>query len=493
MRPRFVQVVGLAAVLLLCASNLAADNKPNAIQCLLDRHHELSMFNGAALVAENGKVIFKKGFGLADFEWKIPNTPDTKFRLGSITKQFTAALLLQLVEEGKVSLETPLGDALPYYREDSGAIITIHHLLTHTSGIPSYTSLPGFDEDVSRDPYEVRDFVLEYCSGDLEFAPGAKFRYNNSGYFLLGAIIEEVTGKSYAQALRERILDPLGMRASGYDLAAPLLEKRARGYERGLLDVRNAEYLDMSLPFASGALYSTVEDLYLWDQALYGDKVLPPAATERMFTPNLEVGPTARHVLEHYAYGWRIHEWPIGPGKAGRLTVWHEGTINGFSARIMRVPEDRHLVVLLNNTGRTNLQAIFVGIADILYGRTPAAVKQPVAPVLYDTIETAGVSAAVARYRELKANRAAEFDLTEPELRRLGYELLRQKRAADAIEIFTLNVEAFPENWNTYHSLAEAHVESGETELAIKNYAKSLELNPANRHAVEQLAALVKQ
>ena len=483
MRSVSVGVVGLSAVLLFCTCERAADSKADAIESLLDRYHELGTFNGAALVAENGKVIFKKGFGFADFEWKSPNTPDTKFRLGSITKQFTAALLLQLVEEGKVSLETPLSDALPYYRADTGAIITIHHLLAHTSGIPSYTGLPDFFKDVSRDPYAVRDFVLEYCSGDLEFEPGAEFRYNNSGYFLLGAIIEQVTGKGYAQALEERILDPLGMRASGYDLAAPLLEKRARGYERGLLDVRNADYLDMSLPFAAGALYSTVEDLYLWDQALYGDRVLPPAAKERMFTPN----------LEHYGYGWGIRERPIGPGKAERLTVGHGGGINGFNTLIRRVPEDRHLVVLLNNTGGTDLDAIFSGVADILYGRTPAAVKQSVAPVLYETIETEGVGAAVARYRELRESHTEEFDLTEPELNRLGYELLGQKRAADAIEVFKLNVEAFPESSNTYDSLAEAYAEAGETELAIKNYAKSLDLEPANRHAVEQLTTLVQQ
>lgn len=478
-----VRVAGLAATLLFCASFVAADGKASAIESLIDRHHQLGTFNGAALVAESGKVIFKKGFGLADFEWQIPNTTDTKFRLGSITKQFTAALILQLAEEGKLSLETPLGDALPYYRQDTGALITVHHLLTHTSGIPSYTGLPGFSEDVSRDPYLVRDFVQEYCSGDLEFEPGAEFRYNNSGYFLLGAIIEEVTGKSYAQALKERIFDPLGMRASGYDRAAPLLEKRARGYEGGLLGVRNADYLDMSLPFAAGALYSTVEDLYLWDQALYGDEVLPPAAKERMFTPN----------LKDYGYGWGIRRQPIGPGEAERLTIGHGGGINGFNTLIIRVPEDRHLVVLLNNTGGTNLDAISSGIADVLYGRDPAPVKQPVAPVLYETVEKAGVEEAVARYRELKANRAEEFDLSEAQLSRLGYELLSQERTDDAIEVFKLNAEEFPESGNTHDSLAEAYVKAGETELAIKSYARSLELDPANRNAVDRLEDLVKE
>ena len=482
MRRWFARLAAPLGILLLCTGSLAADDKPGAIESLLKRHHELGAFNGAALVAENGKVIFKNGFGLADFEWKIENAPDTKFRLGSITKQFTATLVLQLVEQGKLSLDTPLGVALPYYRQDTGAQVTIHHLLNHTSGIPSYTGQPKFSSEVSRDPYEVRDFVLKYCSGELEFEPGAKYRYNNSGYFLLGAILEQVTGKSYAEVLEERILSPVGMRATGYDLAAPLLDRRARAYERSLRGVRNAPYLDMSLPFAAGALYSTVEDLYLWDQALYADQVLPKPARERMFTPN----------LEKYGYGWVIDKQPIGPGKAERLVVGHGGGINGFNTLIRRVPKDRHLVVLLNNTGGTNLDGMFAGIADILYGRTPVPVKQPVATAIYEAIEKSGVAAAVERYRELKASRAEEFDLTEPQLNNVGYELLAQKRTADAVEIFKLNVELFPQSGNVHDSLAEAHMKAGQKDLAIKNYAKSLELDPTNRNAVDQLATLLK-
>ena len=468
--------------LLLSATTLFADDKPAAIETLLERYQEVGTFNGAVLVAENGKVIFKKGFGLADFEWKIPNSTDTKFRLGSITKQFTATVVLQLVEEGKLKLDTTLADALPYYRKDTGAKVTIHHLLNHTSGIPSYTGLPGFFKDVSRDPYGVEDFVLKYCSGDLEFEPGARFEYNNSAYFLLGAIIEQATGKTYAQVVKARIFDPLGMRSSGYDLGDPVIEKRAHGYERTLSGVRNANYLDMSLPFSAGALFSTVEDLHLWDQALYGDKLLPPSAKERMFAPG----------LEGYAYGWQIHKRPIGPAKAERLVVWHGGGINGFNTRISRIPEERHLVVLLNNTGSTNLEGIFSGIADVLYGRTPPAVKQSVAAVLFETIEREGVAAAIARYRDLKARNAAALDFGEPQLNRLGYELLGRDRTADAIEVFKLNVEEFPQSANTHDSLGEAYAKAGEKDLAIKSYARSLEKNPSNRNAIEQLSALSK-
>lgn len=480
---RPVRTLLLAIALLSRAGLASAGDQAQAIESLLTGYRDVGVFNGAALVSENGRVIFKKGFGLADFEWGIPNTPDTRFRVGSITKQFTATLVMQLVEEGKLSLDTTLATALPYYRKDTAAKITVHHLLNHTSGIPSYTGQPNFMKEVSRDPYGVRDFVLKFCSSDLEFEPGGKFRYNNSGYFILGAIIEHVLGKTYDRAVRERIFEPLGMNGSGYDAGRPVLERRARAYERGPAGLTNADYLDMSLPFAAGALYSTVEDLYLWDQALYGERVLSAASKQRMFAPG----------LEQYGYGWNIRKEPIGPGKAERTTIGHGGGINGFSTLITRVPEDRHLVVLFNNTGGTNLRAIFEGIADVLYERKPAPPKKAIAAALYQTIAKSGVAAAVAEYRQIKKSRAAEFEMGEGQLARLGDELLREKRAAEAVEILKLNVELFPLSGNVHGRLAEAHVAAGDKELAIKSYARALELNPGNRNALDKLNELVKQ
>ena len=169
----------------------------------------------------------------------------------------------------------------------------------------------------------------------MEFDPGAKFRYNNSGYFIPGAIIEQVDGKPYEQVLRERIFEPLGMKASGYDRSAPILEKRARGYEQGLAGVRNTDYLDMSLPYSAGSLYSTVEDLYVWDQALYGEKVLPSRAKELMFTIHAT---SDIPQIGDYGYGWGIRKRSIGPGNAERVTIGHGGGINGFNTLITRVP-----------------------------------------------------------------------------------------------------------------------------------------------------------
>jgi CubicO group peptidase (beta-lactamase class C family) len=477
-RPSVTAIALLIAVVMSAVAGRAQD-KAAAIDALLNAYHDAVMFNGTALVSQNGKVIFSKGFGLADFEWKIPNTPDTKFRIGSITKQFTSAAVMQLVEEGKLSLDTTLSSALPYYRKDTGSKITVHHLLSHTSGIPSYTSLPNFMRDVSRNPYVVREFVEKYCSGDLEFEPGAKFLYNNSGYFLLGAIIEQVTGKPYGQVLRERIFDPLGMRGSGYDLSQPILLKRARGYEQGLAGVRNSEYLDMLLPYAAGSLYSTVEDLYVWDQALYGSRIVSAASKDRIFTP----------VLENYGYGWGMTKRPIGPEKAERLTIGHGGGINGFNTNILRVPEDRHLVVLLNNTGGTNLGAMTEGILDILYGRSPAPPRRPVSVLLYETLNKSGIVAAVAQYREMKQT-GSRPDLGLMQMTRLATELLNQKRMSEAIEILKLNVEAFPKAANLLNTLANAYRDAGEKELAIQTYERALQLEPANRNALDRLREL---
>src|SRR5919106_6486681 len=186
------------AIVLFAAQQVAiAQDHAAKIQELLALAHKYRQFNGTALVAENGKVVYKGAFGPANIEWNIPNTPDTKFRLGSITKQFTAVLTLQLVEQGKIKLDGKISDYLPDYRKDIGEKVTVHHLLTHTSGIPSYTGQPGFFANVSRNPYKVSDFVKQYTSGNLEFEPGTKYAYNNSGYFLLGAIIERITGKTY--------------------------------------------------------------------------------------------------------------------------------------------------------------------------------------------------------------------------------------------------------------------------------------------------------
>jgi len=469
----------VAALLLTAITLVAADDRVDRIDALLVRCHEIGQFNGSALVAAGGEVILEKGYGLANMEWGIPNGPDTKFRIGSITKQFTAMLILQLVQEGKLDLEASLADLLPYYRKDTGSRVTLHQLLNHTSGIPSYTGLPRFRE-AAREPHEVREFVTDYCSGDLEFEPGSEFRYNNSGYFLLGAILEQVTGQPYEQVLRERILAPLGMDSTGYDRHGVILERRAAGYEAAPGGYVNAPYLDMSAPYSAGALYSTVRDLHKWDRALYGDGLLAPAWKERMFRPG----------LGDYAYGWGVREEPIGPEGQPRTVISHGGGINGFNTLIARVPAERHLVVLFSNAGAAPLAEMRTGILDVLYGREPTPPRISVARALAPVLAAEGVTAAIAEYRRLKQEAPDAYSFDERELNQLGYDLLGAGDVEASIAIFELNVEMFPESSNPYDSLAEAYAEAGRTDLAVKSYARSLELDPSNLNAVRQLARL---
>jgi CubicO group peptidase (beta-lactamase class C family) len=468
--------------------NAFSQDKSSKIDELMRVFHEYGQFNGSVLVSEGGKVILKKGYGLANMEWNIPNKPDTKFRIGSITKQFTSMLVLQLVGKKKIDLEGKLSDYLPYYRKDTGEKVTIHHLLTHTSGIPSYTGLPRFMEEISRDPYPVEEFIKTYCSGELEFEPGSKYVYNNSGYFLLGAIIEAVTGQSYEDVLKENILEPVGMKNTGYDHHDTLIPNRAAGYEKRVGDYVNAPYLDMSLPYAAGSLYSTVEDLYLWDQILYADKLLSVELRELMFKPHVRAGGS------HYAYGWMVGMKTFPKSKAKVKRIAHGGGINGFNTLIDRLVEDRHLIVLFNNTGGTALGAMSEGIINILYDKPYSLPKRSIADVVGKTIRDKGVKAAIAQYRELKANSPEDYIFQPRELNTVGYMVLQgMKDPEGAIEIFKLNTEMYPKYANGYDSLAEAYMENGAMDKAIKFYAKSLELNPKNTNAIEKLSEINKK
>ncbi|HKR10627.1 MAG TPA: serine hydrolase [Pyrinomonadaceae bacterium] len=486
MKKNFLMPLRLAiytAILLLGFQHAAlAQDHAAKIQEVLTLAHKYRQFNGSALVAENGKVIYKGGFGMANMEWEIPNAPDTKFRLGSITKQFTAMLTLQLVEQGKIKLDAKISEYLPDYRKDIGEKVTVHHLLTHTSGIPSYTSQPGFFANVSRNPYRVADFVKTYASGNLEFEPGTKFSYNNSGYFLLGAIVERITGKSYEQALKEMIFDPLGMKNTGYDLHDPLLPKRASGYVKTANGYTNAPYLDMSIPYAAGSMYSTVEDLYLWDQALYTDKLITPQSKELMYKP----------FLQDYAYGWAIVKSSFKVNDQPVPIITHGGGINGFATTIVRFPKEKNLIVILDNTSNPNLNRLSDKLGRIIYNQPYDPPKQSIAEVIEKTIGDKGIDAALVQYRDLKAKQAATYDFAEPELNALGYRLMGSGKMKEAIEVFKLNVEAYPQGFNTYDSLAEAYMNNNERELAISNFKKSLELNPNNTSAIENLKKLEK-
>jgi CubicO group peptidase (beta-lactamase class C family) len=305
----------------------------------------------AVLVMQDGKPVLRKGYGLANVELGVPIQSDMVFELGSITKQFTATAILMLAERGRISLTDDVTKYLPDY-PTHGRSITVEHLLTHTSGIPSYTGLPEWLPKMKEDftPQQIIDLFKDK---PLEFEPGERWAYSNSGYILLGAILEKVSGKTYEDFVEQEIFKPLGMTRSFYGNNAEIVSGRVDGYDQdgsSPMGFRRAGYLSMTQPYAAGSLLSTVDDLARWDEALIGAKLLKPASLDRMFTPvNLKSGRNTG-----YAYGWGIGEY------AGRKVIEHGGDINGFTTDILRVPEARLLVVILsNNTGKDNRPLAF--------------------------------------------------------------------------------------------------------------------------------------
>ena len=288
-------------------------------------------FMGSVLIARGGDVLLNKGYGSADIEWNVPNSPGTKFRLGSITKQFTAACVLLLEERGKWKVEEPIKKYMP----DAPAAwdkITLFHLLTHTSGIPNFTSFSEY-RDIEPFTKTPEQLVSLFRNKPLDFEPGAKWSYSNSGYVLLGYLLEKVSGEPYAKFVQENIFNPLGMKDSGYDSNTAVILHRASGYTPGKDGLQNAGYINMSIPFSAGALYSTTGDLLRWEQGLFGGKVLSATSLKKMTTP----------FKSDYAFGLTVRDV-----KAGRV-IEHGGGIEGFNTLLAYYPDDKVTVVVLSN------------------------------------------------------------------------------------------------------------------------------------------------
>ena len=330
-RFRHVAAVALLAPLLTLTPSAQAGDDIARIDKILDKSVSRHEFMGAVLVARDGKILLNKGYGYANLEWNVKNTAASKFRLGSISKQFTAAAILLLEERGKLKVGDPIGKFLP----DAPAAwskVTLFHLLSHTSGVPSYTDLPEI-ETWGRLETTPMELIGRLRSLPLEFEPGERWSYSNSGYFLLGYVIEQVSGQSYAEFLHDNIFTPLHMHDTGYDHTEQVLSQRASGYRSTSDGITNAEFTDMSVPFAAGALYSTTGDLFRWETALFGEHLLSASSLKKMTTPS----------KGNYGFGIFVHHL------LGRTDFEHGGNINGFSANMEYFPDDGLHVILLSN------------------------------------------------------------------------------------------------------------------------------------------------
>ena len=322
-------LASLTALVFAAGPVMAQD--PARMDRIVRTSAEADEFSGAVLVASDGQILLDKGYGLANREWGIPNDRDTKFRLGSVTKQFTAVAIMILNERGLVDLDSPVKIWLP----DAPAAwdqVTVRRLLAHTAGVPNFTSFGDFQARKTL-PTTVEGLIGLFQNRPLDFEPGEGRKYSNSGYVLLTAIIEKASGQTYADFLAEAIFQPLGMSDTGYDRNADVLPQRASGYAPAAGGVVNADYWDMSIPQGAGGLYSTTHDLLKWEQGLFGGRVLTPASLTRLTTP----------VRDQYAFG-------VFVAKAeGNTTIAHSGGLDGFNTYMAYDPARRMTVIVLGN------------------------------------------------------------------------------------------------------------------------------------------------
>jgi CubicO group peptidase (beta-lactamase class C family) len=453
-----------------------------AIHRFMTRAAEYGQFNGAIMVVDGGRIVYERAFGLANMELKAPNTTATRFEIASMTKAMTAIAIMQLVQEGRVRLDGKISDYLPWYPSESGRRVTVEQLLNHTSGIRQDI---GFGDDPSPGAEVVAAINADLLSNDslvklvgrrpLRFEPGMSYGYSSDAYAVLGAIVEHAGEKPYWQALRERVLDRAGMTQTGVSYVAPLVPQRAAGYTQSFDGYTNAPHIGVT---PAGGLYSTLRDLQRFDRALYGDTLVNEQSKLLLFA--------LRSVMT--AYGWKTGEDTLPDGTRRRV-LRITGGLPGFQALMVRVPEARRTIILLSNA-RTmvwRFDDFAVTIGRILDGRPYAMPKRSVAESVAAAVNAGRPASVIVREFDAMRGDTARFALSELEINRLGYFFLARGEPPRAVDVFTLNVRAFPHSANVYDSLGEAQLARGDTALAIANYRRSLELDPGNSNASDIL------
>jgi CubicO group peptidase (beta-lactamase class C family) len=338
MKNRIITNLVLIVLLLnISTATLFSGRKSEKIHKIMEEYHDARNLNGVILVAEKGKIIFKEACGYADFGWGIKNTVDTKFRIYSASKQFTAMIIMQLAQDGKVDLDEPITTYLPYYRKDTGSMITVHNLLTHSHGIPD-PPMDNMPLIITALPEET---LKKYFSGDPMFEPGEKFSYSGvGGYTILGAIAERVSGKFLSELLQERIFDRLGMKDSHYYDVRNVIERKAIDYRyEGNRLVHRLQPYYITNAFGASCIVTTVDDLYKWDRALYTNKLLSSDFMKRYNKPHIKMAENAS-----YAYGQCVSYYTKGEEK--RTVYWHTG---GTASIIYRDVDKQHLILVINN------------------------------------------------------------------------------------------------------------------------------------------------
>jgi len=413
---KLFKTLSLFFISLLFISTGIAQTLESKIDNLLEESYKQDGPGAVALVAKDGNVIYRKAFGNANLELGVPMIPENIFELGSITKQFTSVSILMLLEQGKLKLDDEITKFLPDY-PTHGKTITVHHLLTHTSGIKSYTSMEGI-RDIARkelSPIELIDF---FKNEDMDFEPGEEYRYNNSGYIILGYIIEKLSDQSYAEFVAENIFEKIGMNASTYGSMTKIIKNRASGYQDNDGYV-NANFLDLSIPYAAGSLMSNVDDMLKWQQAIKKNVIIKQETIDLAFTNyTLNNGEAI-----NYGYGWGLNDLNGVP------SIEHGGGIFGFTTQGVYVPSEDLYVIVLTNCSCNSPGTVTTKIAALAIGKPYPDLSNVVALNKQELEKWVGAyefEAGVVRFIKLE-----------------GEQLLSQREGSSVFKIYPLTPNRF--------------------------------------------------
>lgn len=466
-------------------------------------------FMGSVLVAEKGKILFSKGYGLANVEKNMPNTPHTRFGIGSITKQFTAMLVTQLVEQGKLKLDNTISSFLPDFPGNIGDKITVEMLLCHTSGLILPEGIEKYYYATTKEEW-FQEYLKQLSEDGLRFEPGKGYGYSNGGYFILGLIIEKVTGKSYEDVLSEQILKPLGMTQTGTDRKGLILENRAISYRKLpdryiTWDEETNSYDPGVWGFGCGNMYSTVEDLFKFSNALSTNQLLSQKHMDMYLKMrNVKTRPPLPYVpkkLMDEFFG------TYGNGFVGEISItedtfskekptffWHDGTNKLFiSNHYHFTPKDQIIIICSNCTYRSEGDEMVLKIHQLLNNKPYDHIRIKHSLTQYieeDVAMHAGIPAAIDEFRRLM-NDTVDFIVPGKNyFVNISRQVAEEGHSDWAIEVLQGSISIFPGFWEAYEVLGDIYIEGKDTTAAIQSYKKSLELNPNNENAKKMLNQL---
>ncbi|MFZ1799861.1 MAG: serine hydrolase [Chitinophagaceae bacterium] len=466
--------------ILLFSTHLCfAQSKKEKMDEIMKTYHDYNMFDGSVLVAENGRIVYEAAFGMANREWNIPNTTDTKFMIGSVSKPITALLALIQVQNGLLDLDKTIENYLPEFSGKPAAKVTIRQLLNHTSGIPNYDIIKDFFPRISRQNFSREAYIKIFMDSSLAFEPGTKYLYSSWGYFTLGYIMERVTGKFYAQLMKEDIFDKAGMKNSGSYFNTQIVDKRASGYDYSLGGYTSGDFRDQSNTMGTGDLYSTVEDIFKLDRAISDFSLLNKKLTDEMLAPGMRPA--------QYGFGWfnKMFKYTSTDSVASNF---HLGSTEGFISFVRRIPATNSLIVILCNSAPTDFFGITENLGKVLYDK-PVQLKQPVHKAMEKLIAEQGAAKALEAYTHMKAD-TAHFYIDWISMNFLAEELLTLKRYEDARIISENNAAEFPRYDLVMVTMGNIYLALNRKPDAVIFFKKALALNPDYEEAKNRLKEL---